>query len=159
MVTVHDTPGQAPTYDLFLPHATSASEPTGTRGAVSRAPARLRILLAEDEPLVQGAAVAMLESLGHQVTPCGDGRAAVEAFAERRRELDLVLLDMVMPQMSGSEVFDRIRAIDPKIRVLLSSGYTLDSETQGLLARGAAGFVQKPYRIDELARAIARALA
>ena len=158
-MTVNGTPGKGPTYDLLLPHATSASERTGAKGAVSRAPARLRILLAEDEPLVLGAAVAMLESLGHEVTPCKDGRAAVEAFAERWRELDLVLLDMVMPEMSGSNVFDRIKAIDPKVKVLLSSGYTLDGEAQGLLARGAAGFVQKPYRIDELARAIARALA
>ena len=158
-LTVDSALGKGATFELLLPHSPSTAEAIAAERASARPSARLRILLAEDEPLVRDAAIALLQSLGHEVTPCKDGRAAVEVFGERWRDLDLVLLDMVMPELSGPNVFDRIRAIDPGAKVLLSSGYTLDGEAQGLLARGAAGFVQKPYRMDDLARAIARALA
>ena len=88
-----------------------------------------------------------------------DGGREALAFIERStREVDLVLLDMVMPDMNGRETFGRLRAVRPGLKVLLSSGYSMNGDMEKVLEEGAAGFVQKPYHRNELAQAIMSAL-
>lgn len=69
------------------------------------------------------------------------------AFGDR---VDLVILDMVMPDMSGAEVFEKLREMDPTVKVLLSSGYTLNNEAKDIMEKGCNGFIQKPYKIEEI---------
>jgi CheY-like chemotaxis protein len=80
------------------------------------------------------------------------GKEAVEVFQKNRDRIDLIILDMVMPDMSGKETYDRLKEIHSGIKVLLSSGYSLDSQAQEILDRGCEGFMQKPFGINELSR-------
>jgi CheY-like chemotaxis protein len=82
------------------------------------------------------------------------GIEGVEAFNSHQDEIDLVIVDMIMPGMNGGETFDRLRKKDPKVKVLLSSGYSLDRQAEKIMARGCNGFIQKPFSIAELSRKI-----
>ena len=93
-----------------------------------------------------------------KVTTCNNGTEAVEYYRKTWERIDLVMLDMVMPEMSGRETFLAMRRINPDIRALLSSGYSLNGEAQGILDEGMKGFLQKPFHVRELARAVAETL-
>ena len=82
----------------------------------------------------------------------------MKTFAERRGEIALVILDMIMPGLGGEETFHRLKEIDPSVRILISSGYAVEGKPQSLLSAGAAGFLQKPYRAGTLAATLRRIL-
>ena len=117
-----------------------------------------RILLVDDEASVRDVAGDMLRGLGYVVATCRDGREAVEYYRENWQQVDLVVLDMVMPELGGRDAFVAMRRINPGIRALLSSGYSLDGEAQAILDEGVVAFVGKPYRQAELGRKVAEAL-
>ncbi len=117
------------------------------------------ILLVDDDAMVARTAVATLTSFGYSVTRVADGATAVTTVKGAPKRFDLVLLDLRMPGMSGEATFDALRAIEPELRVLVWSGYGAEQDVNSMLKRGAVGFVQKPYRVAELSRAIADALA
>ena len=96
----------------------------------------------------------LLEELGYTVLAAHGGREAVEIYQEHGDSIDLVILDMIMPDMGGGETFDRLKEINPGVRVLLSSGYSIDGQAQEIMARGCDGFIQKPFRIEELSQKI-----
>ena len=116
------------------------------------------ILLVDDEDLVIGIARSMLEKSGYTVTVCRNGKDAVDFFRSNRPLIDLVLLDLMMPVMNGRDTFRVLREIDPQVKVVISSGYSIDSEAQSLLDNGAGDFIQKPYRRNELERIIQQVL-
>jgi CheY-like chemotaxis protein len=117
-----------------------------------------RVLLVDDEAPVRDVVSTMLQSLGCQVAASGDGQQAIQHYRANAKETDLVILDMVMPSMSGRETFAALREIDPQVRALLASGYSIEGEAQMLVDEGVAGFIQKPYGRAKLGRAIARVL-
>ncbi len=112
------------------------------------------ILVIDDEKMVLQVTRELLEELGFQVLTASGGEAALALFAERHREIDLVILDVVMPDMDGGIVFDRLRRYAPTIKVLLASGYSLEQRARSILDRGCNGFIQKPYSIEILARKV-----
>jgi CheY-like chemotaxis protein len=112
------------------------------------------ILLVDDEDLVINVGAQLLEKLGYTVLQAHGGREAVKIFTDANHSIDMVILDMVMPDMGGSEVFDRIKGIDPNVKVLLSSGYSIDGEAAEILKRGCEGFIQKPFSMEDLSRKI-----
>ncbi len=116
------------------------------------------ILFVDDEESLRMLAVEMLGRLGYQVLTAGNGLEAVKTFAERRGEIGLVILDMIMPGLGGEETFHRLKEIDPSVRILISSGYAVEGKPQSLLSAGAAGFLQKPYRVGTLAATLRRIL-
>jgi DNA-binding response OmpR family regulator len=87
-----------------------------------------------------------------------NGEEAVRIYADEKDRIDLVILDMVMPGLNGSQTFDRIREIDAHARVVMASGYCGDSRAEDLLARGAEGFIQKPFGLKELSSRLAAVL-
>ncbi len=109
------------------------------------------VLVVDDEALVRRSTRLSLERRGFQVIEAGDGPSAVRLFEERRREITVVILDMIMPGMRGREVFLALRAAQPDVRVLLVSGSGLDAEAKSILALGVSGFLPKPYADRELA--------
>ncbi len=147
--------GRGTRVEVFLPLAEPAAN-VGEEQSSSEA-SFLRILLVDDEDLVRSATAEMLRALGHTVKECQDGREAVEVFAASPGSYDLVILDMIMPLMSGADALAQMRAVKPRLRAILSSGYSLDDEAQRLLGQGSLGLIQKPFTISELAEAIARA--
>ncbi|MBW1744720.1 MAG: response regulator, partial [Deltaproteobacteria bacterium] len=78
------------------------------------------------------------------------GREALEIYRKNQDDIDIVVLDMVMPGMGGGEAFDRLREINPNVRVLLASGFAVDGEATQILERGCNGFIQKPFNMNEL---------
>jgi PAS domain S-box-containing protein len=118
----------------------------------------ISILVIEDEPIVAKATCRMLEMMGHRVRHCANGQEALETFRSQARLIDLIFLDMVMPQLSGKEVFGQLVKIDPRVRVIVMSGYSEEGDAMMLLTHGAAGFLQKPFTIDELAESVEKAV-
>jgi len=116
------------------------------------------ILLVEDEPIVRDMTKKMLEALGYSVTTCRDGQEAVEYYRDSWREIDLVILDMVMPKMGGKDTFTAMYKINPDVRAILSSGYSINDEAQSILDQGVKAFVGKPYDRKKLSEVVARVL-
>jgi CheY-like chemotaxis protein len=107
----------------------------------------------DDEKDVGEAAQAILEFLGYQVTVVLNGNEAVKICQDLAVPVDVVLLDMVMPEMSGATCFEELRAIRPDLKVILCTGYDRNHAVQDLFNQGVVGFIQKPYDVDELAHA------
>jgi CheY-like chemotaxis protein len=107
-----------------------------------------KILLVDDEIIVLDVTKALLTHLEYKVLTARNGKAAITLYQENR-DIDLVVLDMIMPNMQGGEFFDSLRKINPTIIVLLSSGYSLDGQAQKIMERGCNGFIQKPFNITE----------
>ena len=116
------------------------------------------LLLVDDERVVRDVGRAMLAKLGYQVLTAASGAAAIELYRAKRDAIAMVILDMIMPGMSGGQIFDALKAIDPDIRVLLSSGYSIDGEATTILENGCRGFIQKPFGLEQLARKVREVL-
>ena len=112
------------------------------------------ILLVDDEEMITQVGGEILEKIGFKVLLANSGKQAVELFRRRPDSIDLVILDMIMPEMNGPEVFDRLREFNPRVKVLLSSGYAMEGAARELLRKGCRGFIQKPYNIDELSKKV-----
>ncbi|HYQ17751.1 MAG TPA: ATP-binding protein [Polyangiaceae bacterium] len=113
------------------------------------------ILLVDDDPMVSMTAIATLQSFGYRTTLARDGKSALEQVATHPGRFELVLLDLRMPGLSGEATFDKLRDLEPTLPVLIWSGYAAEQDVNAMLKRGAAGFVQKPYRVAELSRIVA----
>jgi len=112
------------------------------------------ILLVDDEDMIWDVIMDMLQELGYSVVLASNGREAVEIYRSNPGEIDLVLLDMVMPELDGHEAFFQLKEIDPDVCVLLSSGYVSEEDARDVLDAGAVSFLQKPYRMIDLARLV-----
>ena len=108
------------------------------------------ILLVDDEPMILQVGSAVLQELGYTVFKAQGGREAIEIYKKEGDSIDLVILDMIMPDMGGSETYDRLKDINPTVHVLLSSGYSIDGQATEILNRGCDAFIQKPFSIREL---------
>ena len=100
----------------------------------------------------------MLEELGYEVTACNNGKEALEYYKTSWQATDLVLLDMIMPELGGRDTFAAMKKINPDIRALLSSGYSLDGDAQAILDDGVMGFIGKPYTHSKLSEVVAEVL-
>ena len=116
------------------------------------------VLLVDDEEVVLEVGQSLLEAMGYRVLLARDGKEAVWAYGKNQDDIDIVLLDMVMPNMGGGEAYDRMKEINPDVKVLLSSGYSIDGEATDILERGCNGFIQKPFNMNELAKKIGEIL-
>ena len=119
---------------------------------------RETLLLVDDEEMILTVGTKMLERLGYTVRTALTGQEALDIYRREGDAIALVILDMIMPFMSGSELFARLKALDPEVKALLSSGYSLDGQAAEILDRGCNGFIQKPYTLDALSRRSAASL-
>jgi two-component system, cell cycle sensor histidine kinase and response regulator CckA len=94
----------------------------------------------------------LFEQLGYKVLTAGNGREAIETYEKNRERIDMVLLDMIMPDMSGGETYDKLKKINPDIIVLLASGYSMNGTASEIMDRGCNGFIQKPFKMKELSQ-------
>jgi CheY-like chemotaxis protein len=101
----------------------------------------------------------ILEKTGYRILTARSGRGALEVYEENLPGIDLVILDMIMPDMGGESTFKRLKELHPGVKVLLSSGYSVEGAASRMLAEGCRGFVQKPFLLQELSRKIREALA
>ncbi len=108
------------------------------------------VLLVDDEEIVVGVGKQMLQKLGYTVLVARNGQEAVDVCRNNSDDVGLVLLDMIMPGLEAGETYDRLKAINPAIKVILSSGYALDQKANAIIARGGNGFIQKPFNMKIL---------
>ena len=116
------------------------------------------ILLVDDEKIVLETSERLLCYLGYSVIKARGGREAVEIFSAGRDRIDLVILDLVMPEIGGELVFDTLVKIKKDVKVIISSGYSIDGKVQEVIARGCKGFIQKPFDIKDLSSKIREVL-
>lgn len=116
------------------------------------------ILLVDDEEVVSAATEEMLKRLGYKVTNVSSGSQGIAFYQAHWQEVGLVILDMVMPEMDGAQVFGALKEINPNVDVLVSSGYSHNETAQGMIDAGARGYLQKPFRINDLSSIISRIL-
>jgi CheY-like chemotaxis protein len=156
-LSVDSVPGRGTVFRiLFAPSALGA--PAGTPAVEAPEAVSATVLLVDDEEDVRGVVGEVLEHEGFRVLRAEDGARGVALFREHADRVDVVLLDLSMPGLTGEQTFRRLREIDPDVRVILSSGYD-QHEARGRFGPGPpAGFIQKPYRSDQLVAEIARCL-
>ena len=157
MITVYSEVGHGTTFNIYLPISEKeAYLEVPLEGGLIKGSAT--ILLVDDEDLIIDVGQSMLERLGYRVLVCREGLEGVKVITDMGAEIDLVILDMIMPGMDGGTTFNRIREIQPDMPVLLSSGYAMNSLAEKIMRRGCNGFIQKPYNISELSQKIRKVL-
>ncbi|MEN6466172.1 MAG: cache domain-containing protein [Syntrophaceae bacterium] len=156
-IDVHSEKGHGTTFNIYLP----ASHREIVKEEEAKAEVKQgkeTILIVDDEEMITGVTRDMLEGLGYRALIAGSGPEAIEAYAANQDKIDLVILDMIMPGMGGGETFDRLKSINPEIRVVLSSGYSMNGQARAILDRGVRSFMQKPFRLDELSHKVRESL-
>ena len=149
IITVHSQKDVGTTFYVYLPaskkEVTKEQEPAGgvLKGTET-------VLLVDDDETVIVVAGQIMESMGYKVLLARSGKEAIEVYEKNKDKIDMVVLDMIMPEMSGGEVYDRIKEINPNIKALLASGYSMDGQGQEILERGCNSFIQKPFNIEQL---------
>ena len=108
------------------------------------------ILLIDDEEMVINISEMMLKKLGYKVLKAHNGYEGLQLFEEKRSKIDLIISDFEMPKMNGKEVMEKLREIDPQIKVVLSSGALTDTDEQNVINKGLNGFLKKPYSMNTL---------
>jgi len=108
------------------------------------------ILLVDDEEMIIDVGRQLLENLGYTVITATSGHEAMAIYPSNRHSIALVIIDMIMPQMNGGELYDRLKTVDPDVKVLLASGYSIKGKAMEILHRGCNGFIQKPFTLSHL---------
>jgi len=149
IIEVSSEMGQGTTFTMYLPASKKGIEKE-KKASDSFKKGTERILLVDDEEMILEVGQELLKALGYQVYTAGSGTEAVELFKKQKGSIDLVILDMIMPGMGGGEAYNRLKEINPDLKALLSSGYSLDGQAHEILERGCNGFIQKPFDLTEL---------
>jgi two-component system, cell cycle sensor histidine kinase and response regulator CckA len=158
IINVYSEKGKGSTFSIYLPASrkrkvteekTHHDQPlTGTEC----------VLIIDDEPSILDIGKQILELLGYKVLIAKDGSEAIEIFRDKMSEIDIVILDMIMPHMGGGETFDMLKSLDPHVRVILSSGYSMTGEADEIVERGCKGFIQKPFTPIDLSKLLREVL-
>jgi PAS domain S-box-containing protein len=157
-ITVDSEKGEGSTFTIYLP-ASGKNEV----GDVEEPPQKLlegdgTILLVDDEKFVLDVSQQMIKRLGYKVMTAGSGKEALSIYGKNPDAVDIVILDLIMPDLDGDKTYDRLKQIDPHVKVLLSSGYSINGKATEILNRGCNGFIQKPFNLNVLSMKISEIL-
>ena len=153
IIDVDSDIGKGTTFNVYLP-ASGKTVARNRKYSPKPIQGNETILVIDDEEMILDVTKELLENLGYRVITAKSGEEAVEIYRSKTGRIDLLLLDMVMPGMGGREAFARLKAFDPGVKVILSSGYSLGGQAAGILAEGCRAFIQKPYKIGDLSEKI-----
>ncbi len=158
-IDVESEKGKGTTFFIYLPTTEKQLKKRPSKKKRIMTSGSGTLLLVDDEEMILEVSAKMLSVIGYEViTACG-GHEAVDIFRKRHAEIDLVVLDVIMPNMNGSDVFDYIKQIDPEAKVLLLSGYSSNGIVESILAKGCNGFIQKPFNIKTISAKIREILS
>jgi PAS domain S-box-containing protein len=159
-IECHSEVGKGTDFDIYLPrcHETIAGDmPAPSLLSTPSGGGNETILLVDDEAIIRNLGRTILQRYGYSVVVAEDGQDALEIYQRNAGEIDLVILDLTMPRLSGRDTFHQLLSIDPNVRVLFSSGYSAEQMTEAD-REGVLGFVNKPYRPQGLAQTVRAAL-
>jgi len=157
-IEVSTEPGRGTKVTVHLPLCRAERSGKAPQAKSDRLPDTCRILLVDDEKAVRETTAVLLRCQGYEVDTCSNGHEAVEFFRKSFQSMDLVILDMNMPVMNGRDAFLLMREIDPDVKVILATGFSLDASAREILDEGARSHIQKPFRIRELVELIEQVL-
>ena len=157
-VYMYSEPGRGTVFTVLLPTGNAAQACEKEAAPEPAIAGTETLLVVDDEPQMLRLAEKGLSRLGYEVLTADTGPHALEILARHRDRIRAVILDMVMPEMDGAEVFGAIRKIDPQLAVIIASGFSADGRAEDLMSQGAHSFIQKPFVINELARTLRRVL-
>ncbi|CAM2005736.1 response regulator [Acanthopleuribacter pedis] len=155
LTRVHSELGRGTTFHLWLPLQDGGAAVEEETADTCAGRFSGRVLVVEDEEVLRSMAANLLQRMGYEVFTAVDGLEAVTVFEAHHAQLDWVLLDMVMPRLNGSETLVRLRALNPRVPVVMTSGFSVDQSAEGDGVGAADGFIQKPFGKEELSRMIA----
>lgn len=152
-ITAESEKDMGSTFTIYLPASreTAEKEARGHGVTIRRTET---ILLVDDEQMIIDVGEQLLKKMGYRVLTASGGRQALRIFKKKSDRIQMVILDMIMPEMSAGEVYDQLKAINPMVKVLLSSGYTINGQATEILKRGCDGFIQKPFDLMEFSQKI-----
>jgi len=157
-IEVRSEKDEGTTFHIYLPASArpvrQSSEPAAEiiRGSGT-------ILLVDDEEMVLSVGARMLEKMGYTVLRAQSGSEAIAIYKENTAQIDLVILDVIMPDIGGGQAYDKIKEINASAKVLLSSGYSIDGQATEIINRGCDGFIQKPFNASRLYEKLTEILA
>ena len=152
-INFYSEKNQGTTFTVYLP-ASEAEVLEEQEPIVSVKRGTGTILLIDDEEMIISVGQELLYELGYKVLIARSGLEAIEIYKQKNQDIDLVIMDMIMPGMGGGEAYDRLKKINPDVKVLLSSGYSINGQATKILKRGCDGFIQKPFNMKQLSEKI-----
>jgi len=151
IIEVKSKKGEGTTFEIYLPASDKRlEEKAPEQEEIVKGPGT--VLLVDDENMIVEVGSEILKALGYRVLAAKSGNEAIDIYQRYKGDIDVVILDMIMPGMGGGETYDRLKKIDPGVKVLLSSGYSINGEASEILERGCNGFIQKPFNIKALSQ-------
>jgi PAS domain S-box-containing protein len=153
-ITVYTEMGKGTTFKLYFPVIEGARMETPRKMKIDDKKGKGTILIIDDERAVRELWRDFLKKKGYRIITAEDGQRGIDVFRDSRDEIDLVILDLVMPNMGGEEALKRLREIRPNIKVLVSSGYSENGQAKEILKQGVNGFIHKPVRLAEIAERV-----
>ena len=150
IITVYSKKDKGTTFNIYLPDSKKQLAIKEKKLADEILRSKETVLFVDDEDMILDVGRDMLRKLGYKVLLAGSGKEAVKVYRKHKDKIDLVIVDMIMPDMGGSEAYDTMKEDDPGVKVLLSSGYSIDGQVTEILERGCDGFIQKPFNVKEL---------
>jgi two-component system, cell cycle sensor histidine kinase and response regulator CckA len=156
-INVYSQLGHGTAFSVYLP----ASKKLGaaeSEASEDLAMGTETILLVDDEAVILNVGKEIIETLGYHVLVASGGLEAIDIYSRNRKEIAAIILDMVMPDLDGGKTFDALKGIEPDVKVILSSGYSLNSEAEGIMQRGCKAFMQKPFNVHAISRTLRQVL-
>jgi CheY-like chemotaxis protein len=158
-IDVVSEPGRGTSFEIYFPStATHVGGYEQEAYASSIAAGEGGVLLVDDEDQIRQMGERVLQRAGYRVYLAANGKDALQTYRAVWEEVDVVILDVVMPEMDGRACFERIREVNPEAKILVMTGYTSDGSVREFLSKGAVGIVEKPFEIQELTEAVRRAV-
>ena len=149
VITIESVQGKGTTFHVYLP-AVAAECPVSDEKPILGTRKSQTVLLVDDEKIVAQVGAAMLERMGYKVLVAFDAEMGLDEFEKNRDKVGIVLLDMIMPGMCAKDAFLKFKVIDPQVKILLCSGYSIHGEASEIMELGCDGFIQKPFSVMDL---------
>ncbi len=151
-INVYSEKGEGTTFNIYLPALELEVRDQKSEVSDDVRHGDETILFVDDEEMIIDVGKLLLERLGYKVLTAESGKEAIEVYEENKENIHMVILDMIMPGMGGGKTYDKLKEVSPEIKVLLSSGYSINGQATEILERGCTGFIQKPFNIKELSQ-------
>ena len=155
-ITLYSEENKGTVFHLFIPSSQKNSQINKSSPEIIKGSGN--ILLVDDEKVIRATGKFMLENMGYKVTVANNGKEAVDTYKKNNQNFDLVIMDMLMPEMNGQQAFFELKEINKDCKIIISSGFTKDNTMEDMKKAGLIGFIQKPYRDYELSKIVSNAL-